>query len=161
MRLRRLTHPANRPTHRAAPRPRVRVPRLEAEPLTPEQEIAMAEFDADVERNRQAIACPAWCRTDHAHFAEGELMEGVRECSTESPTLPGLAGGSYSAEAVRFTDLQIGAIRQPEIRLNGPDAGTLTPANARRLAAQLLNAADIADVPPADTTTDHHGGDYR
>lgn len=81
--------------------------------------------------------CPRWCVVDHA-AADEELM---RECSSAAVPLPTLTHATVSAAAIRLLHLD-GQALPPEVRINNT---TVTPAVARMLAAQLLNAADVAE----------------
>lgn len=82
--------------------------------------------------------CPAWCVVDHAETAE----DLTRVCAAASEQIPTLTHDTISATAIRIVDLVSGRVYPPEVRLRDT---TLTAAAALRLAAQLLDAADLAE----------------
>lgn len=108
-------------------------------------------------RERDTI-CPAWCQLSAAHVAgssaAGEMTHArlVREIFLgEIDGVRAAAGQPVRVEVEAFADLD-GREYPPTVRLAlsssagpDPDRDDLTPAEARALAAALLEAARIAE----------------
>ncbi|MGQ0842543.1 MAG: tyrosine-type recombinase/integrase [Sporichthyaceae bacterium] len=86
------------------------------------------------------FACPSWCdQTLHGWYSDGSF-DGDRHSRAVEPGI-GILSRDDSAS--------LGAVRVYFAAAAGSDHELMTPADARRLAAGLLNAADAADAADA------------
>jgi hypothetical protein len=93
------------------------------------------------------ILCPSWCTATHETWELGMLEHEAEVYSATEPApgyLPG-AGTQTTSVYVYPGD--------PDPTINASVADQLTPEQARRLAAALLNAADIAESKEPERST--------
>ncbi len=93
------------------------------------------------------VACPTWCRTRHGHPYEpdgpDELTRGHSGSLGGSVEL-GLAVEAFALE-IMTRDGEV-TVLAPTISVHLTGDDERSPADLRKLAALLLNAADRADV---------------
>lgn len=113
--------------------------------------------------NDMPFTCPSWCRTDHAAKLERDIKDRFTLHSGEPVEIPVGAMDAQTKVVLGLGQCEDTDGRTDPVDIEITGADCLTPFDARRVAAELVRLANIAEgtTPTAAAPVDRVGGEIR